>query len=124
MANLCVQYLNFECFAALRDIQTFVAAGAYAFQEYATLNWIYHTQLIFKSDTSHDGEELATLMRSFSLLKSTHCEMLSRQRQSLGLENTDQENSDPQAGLSLLRKIYESIYSILGDKECEGLPLR
>lgn len=123
MANLCAQYLNFECFSTLHELenQVFVAAGAYAFQEYATLNWIYHAQLIFKPGTSYEGGEHAALIKSCSLLILIHRELLSEQQQALSLENIDLENQDFRAELSLLRKTYESIHSISDDDHDKGL---
>lgn len=123
MANLCAQYLNFECFRALHELenQVFVAAGAYAFQEYATLNWIYHAQLIFKTDTSYEGGECAALTRSCLLLISIHRELLSEQQQASSQGIVDLEIQDFRADLSLLRKTYESIYSISDNDHSEGL---
>lgn len=120
MANLCAQYLNFECFGSLHNTenQAFVAAGAYAFQEYATLNWIYHTQLLFKSDPSHDRENLAALMKACILLKSAPCGLPSK---SLSLENMDQEIQDFGAEMRPLREVYESVYSISDDERSGGL---
>lgn len=120
MANLCVQYLNFKCFENLHnaDSQTNVAAGAYAFQEYATRNWIYHTQLVFDLSTSYTCTEFASLKSSCLLLKLTHGGLPSEQQRVPPLQNTDQENQDFQAGMSVLRKDYEGIYSI---SDSEGL---
>ena len=81
MAKLCTQNLNFKCFGTLHNLnnQGFVAAGAYAFQEYATLNWIYHIQLVSKQNTSHERAELAALTKSCLSIMSIHCEVLSDQ---------------------------------------------
>lgn len=125
MANLCTRYLNFKCFCTLQDVEnaTFVAAGAFAFQEYATLNWIYHTQLVFKPDTtSHGNKELAELMKFCLPLKSNHTELLSGQWGAFSSKNAGQEIQDFRAELSLLRNTYESIYSILDDEQSKGLP--
>lgn len=122
MANLCAQYLNFECFRAHElENQVFVAAGAYAFQEYATLNWIYHAQLIFKTDTSYGGRECAALTGYCSLLIKKHRELLSEQQQASSQGIVDLENQDFRADLSLLRKTYKSIYSISDNNHNKGL---
>lgn len=123
MANLCVQYLNFKCFDTLHsvDFQGFVAAGAYAFQEYATLNWVYHAQLMFESETGHDGKELSALKKSCSSLRSSHRGLLSEQQRTLSLENTGQESENFRSEMGLLRKIYESIHSISDHEQSEGL---
>lgn len=123
MASLCAQYLNFKCFGTLHslDNQTFVTTGAYAFQEYATLNWIYHILLIFSSDTSVDGEELAALMKSCLSLKSIHCGPLSEQQQALSLQNSGYEDQNFQAEMKSLQKIYESVYSISDSDQSECL---
>lgn len=126
MANLCAQYLNFKCFDTLHNAtenHALVAAGAYAFQEYATLNWIYHTQLIFKlADASYDGEELSALMKCCLLLKSmSYFGQLSEQRRALSPGNIDSDDPDFQAEMSLLRQVYESIYSISDNEHSEGL---
>ena len=123
MAKLCAQYLNFKCFGTLHnaDVQGFVAAGAYAFQEYATLNWIYHTQLIFERESSHDGREISALMNSCLSLSSIHRGRLSEQRRELSLENTGQENQDFRSEMSLLQKTYEGTHSISDNGQSEGL---
>lgn len=123
MAKLCAQYLNFNCFGTLHnaDVQGFVAAGAYAFQEYATLNWIYHTQLIFDAEPSHDGRELSALMNFCLSLSSIHRERLSEQRRALSLENTGQENQVFRSEMGLLQKTYESTHSISDNGQNDGL---
>lgn len=53
LALLCSSYLTFPCFdvhLVESDMIASVHNGAYAFQEYATLNWIYHIRSL--SDTS------------------------------------------------------------------------
>lgn len=123
MAKLCAQYLNSKCFGTLHnaEVQGFVAAGAYAFQEYATLNWIYHTQLIFEREQSHDGRELSALKDSCLLLGSIDRGRLSEQRRELSLENTGQENQGFRSQMGLLQKTYDSTHSISDNGQSEGL---
>lgn len=123
MANLCAQYLNFKCFGTLHSVdnQIFVAAGSYAFQEYATLNWIYHARLILKPGTSYGDRDCAPLLKSCLSLISLHGGLLSVSQQGSSLENTDFGNLDFRAKLSKLQGIYDRIHSISDDEQSEGL---
>lgn len=123
MANLCAQYLNFKCFGTLHsaDNQIFVAGGTYAFQEYATLNWIYHARLILKPGTSYGDGDCAPLLKSCLSMISLHGGLLSVSQQRSSLENTDFEKQDLRAKLSLLQGVYDKIHSISDDEQSEGL---
>ena len=122
MARLCVEYLTFECFQSLdiMDNEDLVATGAYAFQEYATLNWIYHSELALNLSLEADDQDLSSLRRWCSNLLSCHRESSHQSRASSGGE-MQPGNCDLRQELSQIHIVYNSVYSIQnsGESDCE-----
>lgn len=123
MATLCVKYLAFECFSDLHkpDNYEIVAAGAYAFQQYATLNWIYHSETLFNLDAVDDSKGLGVLENFCLLLLSRHIEMPITLSETLSLGVARQGNQDLQLALSRLKAVYEAVYSIVPDRNSDGM---
>lgn len=111
MATLCATYLTFECFGSLKEseLQPLVSQGAYAFQEYATLNWIYHSDLVLNLYTACDSESLAGLKQSCHKLLSR--EML-RQLRETNLERNQENLQDIRSALTRFQSLNESVHSI------------
>ena len=77
MANLCAAYLTFEIFSATlqeTDLRGDVSAGAFAFQEYATLYWLDHSTYSGNLDTRDNDGEVASLNRVNRVLALRHGE--------------------------------------------------
>lgn len=123
MANLCATYLTFGCFSTNLQEKLFrehVTAGAFAFQEYATLNWLYHLNSLSDTETGNDDGELASLDRACQLLKLRHCEFLSTQ---VGVSNpgTGQQGRHiSRQVFARLQACYEAVHSISDSDECYG----
>lgn len=123
MANLCATYLTFECFSTNLQEKLFcehVTAGAFAFQEYATLNWLYHLNSLSDADMGKDDEELASLNRACQLLELRHCEFLSA---GLGDTNPGKGQQDRQISRQVFARLqacYEAVHSISDSEECYG----
>ena len=114
MANLCASYLNFECFSTgLHDnrVQDHANAGAYAFQEYAATNWLYHAGTVLTSNLTVDSGELSALERSCMLLRARH------DSRELSVGVFEHEDQNLLVALTRIRESYETVRSI---SDCEG----
>ena len=122
MATLCVKYLALECFSDLQSPENheLVAAGNYAFQEYATLNWIYHSESLFGLGLLNDAEDLSSLKKFCLLLLSRHGEMPSAELEMLSSGPARQGDLDLKTGLSRMKNAYEAVNSIADGKICNS----
>ena len=125
MANLCTSYLTLEFFSTSlpkTTLQDRVAAGTFAFQEYATLNWLYHIECSSSPNIGDANGELASLHRACQLLKSRHRET------SFSHQGTSSASDDgyckpiSKPDLVHLRSCYGAVLSISDDDEYYGNP--
>lgn len=125
MANTCTKYLTLECFngnLGKTDIRNHAILGVYAFQEYATLNWLYHSMPLLNSQIgvrldkerieSGDSlrEDLELLQKSCILLYSRHFKFYSQEF--LTSEDFQEKIETVWEGSTQLRCLYESVPSI------------
>ena len=122
MANLCTSYLTFDFFETRLPKAIFqqkVAVGSFAFQEYATLNWLHHVTCLSSEIRENDNGELASLREACRILESRHS------GHSSGPANTPASYDRPQsmssrADLDQLKVRYEAVISITDDEESSG----
>lgn len=122
MATLCVKYLALERFSDLHSPENheLVAVGNYAFQEYATLNWIYHSETLFNLEGVNDAKDLSSLEKYCLLLLSRHGEMPPTQLEMLSSGPAKQGDLDLKTGLSRIKDAYEAVNSIAYERDSEG----
>lgn len=124
MANLCIKYLTFECFSSLykSDNRDLAALGAYAFQEYATLNWICHLERALGQCMRDKDEEFLDPTHPYFVLQSCHSQVFLQEPEPLDSGNIQKDPQALRASLSSLRTAYDSVSSIAQGKDGEGQP--
>lgn len=124
MANLCIKYLTFKCFDSLpkSDNQDLAASGAYAFQEYATLNWICHLERALRQGMRDKDGDFIGPTHPYFVLHSRHNEILLQKAELLDTENVRKDPQALRASLSHLQTAYDSVSSIAQDKDGDGHP--
>lgn len=124
MANLCIKYLTFECFSSLHksDNRDLAALGAYAFQEYATLNWICHLERALGQCMRDKDEEFLDPTHPYFVLQSRHSQIFLQEPEPLDSGNIQEDPQALRASLSRLRTAYDSVSSIAQGKDGEGQP--
>ena len=124
MANLCATYLTFEMFSTVmkdEDLRDLVSAGAFAFQEYATLHWLDHSNCSRNLGMSDENAEIASLNKSCWLLASLHAELSSyREGVSSRIHGRIGHHQESQPDLTLVKKSYETVYSLSNEEEHQG----
>ena len=120
MARLCTSYLKFECFSSLDEshIKSFVSEGAYAFQEYATLNWIYHSDLVLNLDIRCTDGAIAALKQSCLVLISRH--EVSKELANMSSEEREPKIQNLSPALTRFRSLYETVHTISTNEESEN----
>ncbi len=121
MANLCATYLTFECFSTSMqetDLRENVEGGAFAFQEYATLNWLYHLKTSSNRNMSDDNGELASLTRACQVLESRHCGMPLHKVEPSNSDHGRQGRQKSAPALAQIQEGYEAVHSISDSEEC------
>lgn len=128
MANVCTKYLTLECSSNTldkTDTHNHAILGAYAFQEYAILNWLYHSMPLLdphisdrldkeRIETSDGlGGDLELLQKSCIFLFLRHFNLSSLD--SLSSNNFQERIKTVLEGLIHLKSLYESVSSI-----CDG----
>ncbi|TVY90811.1 Ankyrin [Lachnellula willkommii] len=123
MAKLCVTYLAFHCFdpnISDSEIQEYTETGDYAFQEYATCNWIHHMELSndFLADNAIK-EELDIFKRSYNLLRKVHARYYSWDDGAPEIVDFVEHKTLVKIDLKELRKHYstESIFTKTSSNE-------
>lgn len=124
MANLCIKYLTFGCFSSLHksDNRDFAAFGAYAFQEYATINWICHFERVLDHGMIDKDEEFIGQAHPYFMLQSLHDEIPLQKAESLGSRTIQKEPQAMRAGLARLRTSYNAVSSIAQGEDGETHP--
>lgn len=124
MANLCIKYLTFKCFDSLpeSDNLDLAASGAYAFQEYATLNWICHLERALRQGMRDKDGDFIGPTHPYFVLHSRHNEILLQKAELLDTENVRKDPQALRASLSHLQTAYDSVSSIAQDKDGDGHP--
>lgn len=124
MANLCIKYLTFECFSSLHesDNRGLAASGAYAFQEYATLNWIYHSERALGQNISAEVEELIGPTHPYFVLLSRHDQIPLQGAELLDSGNTQKDPQALRASLARMRIAYHAVSSIAQGEGGEAHP--
>ena len=77
MALLCSSYLKLPCFNPyldFSDIETAVRKGDFAFQEYATLNWIQHVKSATECNDVATNVDFTSLRDTVAILYQHHNE--------------------------------------------------
>lgn len=108
MANLCIKYLTFECFRSLQksDNRDLAAFGAYAFQEYATINWICHLERALDHGMRDKDEDFIGPTHPYFVLQSRHDEIPLQEAESLDSRTIQKQPQALRAGLARLRTAY------------------
>lgn len=111
-----------ECFSDLHNPENheLVAAGNFAFQQYATLNWIHHAETVFNLDIVRDVKNLNSLEDFCRLLLSHHGEISSTHLETLKSSPAKQNKWDLKSGLSRVKDAYEAVFSIEYEKVSDG----
>lgn len=124
MANLCIKYLTFECFRSLQksDNRDLAAFGAYAFQEYATINWIYHLERALDQGMRDKDKEFIGPTHPYFVLQSRHDEILLQEAESLDSRTIQKEPQAVRVGLARLRTAYDAVSSIAQGEDGEVHP--
>ena len=114
LALLCTSYLTFSCFDAQldeSDIRNSVQRGDYAFQEYATFNWIHHVSSV--SDTSN-------LRDSIRYLHKRHLRQFPRLNSDSNFGESAIDEHDVSAALEDCRKAYDQVDNLYADGKGQG----
>ena len=114
LALLCTSYLTFSCFDAHldeSDIKSFVQRGDYAFQEYATFNWIYHVSSVSNKSGLRD---------SIRYLHKRHLQQFSRLDSHSNFEESAIDGNDVSAALEDCQKAYDQVHSMYADGKGQG----
>lgn len=124
MANLCIKYLTFECFSSLQksDNRDLAAFGAYAFQEYATINWICHLERALDHGMRDKDEEFIGPTHPYFVLQSRHDEIPLQEAESLDSRTIQKQPQALRAGLARLRTAYDAVSSIAQGEDGEAHP--
>ncbi len=125
MANLCTSYLTLEFFSSSLPktiVQDHIAAGTFAFQEYATLNWLYHIECSSNPNKGDADRELASLHRACQLLKSRHRATSLHHEGTLSANDHGYCKRVSKPDLVHLKSRYEAVLSISDDDEYYGNP--
>lgn len=112
LARLCTSYLTFQCFSSSRDgpsIKDSVERADYAFQEYATFNWIHHLRSLKSHEWDLNEYEPSSLRQSFALLHQQHLEEDAEVGVISGNEITGAGNVHVVEELNALRSVYERV---------------
>lgn len=113
LALLCSSYLTFPCFDVYldkSDIRDSVHNGAYAFQEYATLNWIHHVRAL---------SDISSLRNSTFLLHQRHFKY-KRLHSALDIQSLTIDEYDISMALDECQNAYESVDNIYTEENDEG----
>lgn len=81
----------------------------YAFQEYATFNWIHHLESLESHKLDLDQDETSDLRRSLTLLHQQHLEDNARNDLFSGEQGTEAENFHVSEELNAWRNVYERV---------------
>lgn len=124
MTNLCIKYLTFECFSSLHESENrgLAAAGAYAFHEYAALNWIYHLERALGQNISAKVEEFIGPTHPYFVLLSRHDQIPLQEAELLESGNTQKNPQALPASLARLRIAYDAVSSIAQGEDGEAHP--
>ena len=111
-----------ECFSDLQNPENheIVAAGNFAFQQYATLNWIHHAEMVFNLDVARDVKSLSSFEDFCRLLLSRHGEIPSNPSEILRSDPAKRDKWDLKSGLSRIKNAYEAVFSIAYEKDSDG----
>ena len=125
MAKLCTSYLTFDFFKTSLEkavLQEQVTVGFFAFQEYATLNWLCHITYLLNQDKEDGNGEFASLHEVCRSLERRHNEPSSHQVEILSLNDRRRRNLTSKADVDRLRARYDAVLSLSDSEECYGNP--
>ena len=123
MAKLCISYLTFGFFETSLQtavLQEQVTVGVFAFQEYATLNWLYHITCLSTQNKQDNNGEFAFLHGKFRILESRHDKSSLHQVGAPSLYDRQRGSLISRAEFDRLQARYEAVLSISDSEECHG----
>ena len=83
--------------------------GDYAFQEYATLNWIHHLESLESHELDSNQDETSRLRRSLAVLRQHSPEENAGDRPKLGQKDTEADYIYVSDELNAWRSVYDKV---------------
>ena len=123
LAGLCTSYLTFKCFDPSLDrlsIKHSVTRGDYAFQEYATFNWIYHLGSLNCHELDSNRDEDLNLKHTLALLHQQYL----KEESNTGLssdDSTEGKGIDISEELRVWRRLYENVKNLHRGNDPQGI---
>ena len=126
LARLCTSYLTFSCFDPYLDslsVKHSVERGEYAFQEYATFNWIHHLESLGCIELDSNQDEELSLKRILASLRRQHL----GEKSNTGLRlkiYTEAKDIDISEELKYWRRLYKNVETLHDGNDLEGIEFK